>query len=87
MSDTSPLQNQLLAALPADIYQRLQPHIEKGTLKLKEVLYEPGDPITSVYFPYKGLLSLVSKMRNIRSMEVGMVGNEGMVGTAQAASP
>jgi CRP-like cAMP-binding protein len=83
MSDTSPLiENQLLAALPSDIYQRLLPHSEKITLKLKQVLYEAGDPIDDVYFPHKSLLSLVSKLKNGRSVEVGMVGGEGMASTA-----
>ena len=83
MPDTAPpLENRLLAALPADIYRRLHPHLERITLKLKQVLYEEGDVIDYVYFPNNALISLVSKMKNGTSAEVGMVGSEGMVSTS-----
>ena len=83
MPDTAtPIENRLLAALPADIYQHLLPHLEKIKLELRQVLYEAGDAINYVYFPNNALLSLVLKMRNGNSAEVGMVGNEGMVGTS-----
>jgi CRP-like cAMP-binding protein len=83
MPDTAPpLGNRLLAALPADIYRRLLPQLEKITLKLRQVLYEEGDVINYVYFPNQALISLVSKMKNGTSAEVGMVGSEGMVSTA-----
>ena len=83
MADTTPpIENQLLAALPSDIYQRLLPHLEKVTLKLRDVLYEAGDPIDYVYFPHRALLSLVSKFKGGHSIEVGMVGGEGMVSTS-----
>ena len=83
MSDTSPLiENQLLAALPSDIYQRLLPHLEMVTLTLRQVLYEAGDPINDVYFPHRALLSIISKLRDARFVEVGMVGGEGMASTS-----
>jgi CRP-like cAMP-binding protein len=83
MSDSNPLiQNKLLAALPTDIYGRLQPHLEKVTLTLKQVLYEAGGQINDVYFPHRSLLSLISKLRNGHSIEVGMAGGEGMVSPA-----
>jgi CRP-like cAMP-binding protein len=79
---TKPNENQLLAALPADIYKRILPHLETVELKLRQVLYEAGDAVTHAYFPNNSLISLVSKMRNGHSAEVGMVGNEGIVGTS-----
>jgi CRP-like cAMP-binding protein len=80
MPDLSPhIENRLLAALPTVDYQRLLPHLEKVSLKLKQVLYEAGDVIDYVYFPNKALISLVSRMKNGTSAEVGMVGCEGMV--------
>jgi CRP-like cAMP-binding protein len=78
----TPIENRLLASLPADIYQRLLPHLEKITLELRQVLYEDGGAIDYVYFPNNSLISLVSKMRNGNSAEVGMVGCEGMVSTS-----
>jgi len=84
MPDNSPLiENQLLAALSADIYQRrLLPHLEKVSLTLRQALYDAGDPINDVYFPHQALLSLISKLKGGYSVEVGMVGGEGMVSTS-----
>ena len=82
LKSTTPIENRLLAALPADIYQRLLPHLETVTLKLRQVLYEAGDSVNYVYFPNRALLSLVSTMNNGHCAEVGMVGSEGMAPTA-----
>jgi CRP-like cAMP-binding protein len=83
MPDLSlPIENRLLAALPIDDYQRLLPYLEKIALKLRQVLYDAGDVINYVYFPNKALISLVSRMKNGASAEVGMVGSEGMVSTS-----
>ena len=72
--------NQLLAALPAEEYQRLIPHLEPILLPLGTVLYEPGEPINHVYFPNKSVVSLVTALEDGAMVEVGMVGREGMVG-------
>ncbi|HEX8131375.1 MAG TPA: Crp/Fnr family transcriptional regulator [Pyrinomonadaceae bacterium] len=45
-----------------------------------EVLCEPDQPITHVYFPNRGTVSLVSSFEDGGTVEVGMVGNEGMFG-------
>lgn len=72
--------NRLLAALPAEEYQRLVPHLEWITLPLAQVLHEPGDPITHVYFPHRALVSLVSTMEDGSAIEVGLIGGEGITG-------
>ncbi len=74
-------ENRLLAALPRKEYDRLRPHLEKVSLSLKEILYEPKGPIPHVYFPLDGVVSLVIIMDGGFSLEVGIIGNEGMVGT------
>ena len=61
-------------------YKRLQAHLEPVALKFGEVLYEPGKPIQHVYFPVDCLISLLTAVDKRRSLEVGMVGNEGMAG-------
>ncbi len=76
-----PIENRLLAALPDDEYQRLVPHLERVSLPREQVIYDPGEPIRHVYFPHQAIVSLVSTMLNGSTVEVGMVGNEGMVGT------
>ncbi|MBW4499373.1 MAG: Crp/Fnr family transcriptional regulator [Scytonema hyalinum WJT4-NPBG1] len=75
-----PIQNRLLAALPANEYQRLVPHLELVKLSLHQVLYEPNEPITHVYFPHEAVGSLVTSMEDGSTIEVGLVGSEGMVG-------
>ena len=72
--------NQLLAALPEEEYQRLIPHLEDVDLVSGEVLSEPGETMTEVYFPKTAMISLVSIMENGSTTEISLVGKEGMVG-------
>ena len=75
-----PGQNRLLVALPRDDYDRLLPHLEKVFLPLRDILYEANGPITHIYFPLNCVVSLVIT-DNDSTLEVGIIGNEGMVGT------
>lgn len=79
-----PIRNRLLAALPAEEYGRLLPHLESVPLPFMEVLYEGGKPIRHVYFPDDGLISLLIVMGGETVREVGVIGNEGMLGAALA---
>lgn len=73
--------NLALAALPHKEYQRLLTGLlEPVQLTYGQVLYEPAGQIGHVYFPTDCLVSLLTAVDNGRSLEVGMVGNEGMVG-------
>jgi len=72
--------NRLLAALPEAEYQRLVPHLEYVPLPLKQVLYKRGEVIKYVYFPHRAIVSLISTPEEGSIVEVGLVGNEGMVG-------
>ena len=72
--------NLILNALTRDEYERLTAHLEPVNLSLGEVLYHPDQPITHVYFPNHGTISVVSIFEDGGSVEVGMVGNEGMFG-------
>lgn len=80
MVNLSVPQNQLLAALPAEEYQRLAPHLELVTLSLGQVLYRPSEIITEVYFPNREVISLVSLMENGSVTEIGLVDRRGMLG-------
>ena len=53
-------------------------------LEFAEVLYTPGDSLTHVYFPITGFISLVMPVGDGASLEVGLVGNEGMFGVPLA---
>lgn len=72
--------NRLLAALPAKEYQRLLPELESTTLAFAQVIYKPGDTIRHVYFPNDSIVSLLAAEDHHASLEVGMIGNEGMTG-------
>jgi CRP-like cAMP-binding protein len=84
-------ENRLLAALPRAEYARLRPHLKKVSLPLKDILYEANGPIPHVFFPLNGVVSLVIIMDGGVSLEVGTIGNEGIVGTpiflGSASSP
>lgn len=73
-------QNQLLAVLPDEDYQRLHPYLERVPVTVGQVLYDPELPIDSVYFPLNSLISLFYPERDGVMSEVGVVGPEGMVG-------
>lgn len=72
--------NQLLMALPSGEYERLIPYLEPVSLILGQTLYEPKELIKEVYFPLEAMISLVSIMKDGSTTEIGLVGNEGMIG-------
>lgn len=78
----NPLSNHLLAALPVDEFVRLEPHLEPVSLELGEVLYESGDRMTHVYFPTTAIISLLYIMQSGATAEIGIAGNNGLVGIA-----
>lgn len=76
----NPPSNGLLAALPTEIYQRLEPNLKPVSLLIHQVLYEINEPIPYLYFPHSAVVSLVYPMEEGAIIEVGLVGMEGMVG-------
>jgi CRP-like cAMP-binding protein len=82
MSEASAPQskNRILAALPHNVYQRLSPYLKHVTLPHGEVLYEMGGAVEYAYFPFNALISLVTQMKDGSTIEVGLVGSDGMTG-------
>lgn len=76
------LGNQLLAALPDDAYERLRPHLEPMSFSLGDVVYESGGHMRYVYFPTTSHISLLYTMIDGSTAEMGLVGQEGIVGIA-----
>jgi len=72
--------NVILLSLPDNEYDLLRPHLEPTDLPQHKVLHEPGEKIDFTYFLNDGMASLVVLSRDGRSVEVGIVGKEGMVG-------
>ena len=76
------LVNRLLAALSPIQYQCLLPDLKKVWLEDKQVIYQPNEKITEVYFPLDALVSIVSTLKDGSTTEIAVVGNQGMVGLA-----
>ena len=74
------VRNRILDALPHEELARLLPFLEKVDLKKGEIVYLTGDNIQYAYFPEDGLLSLLSTTETGSTVEVAMVGSEGVVG-------
>src|SRR6188472_2019581 len=79
---TEPVENRLLAALPPNEYERLLPNLQQVSFSLGEVVYEFGGQLDYVFFPTTAIISLLYTMENGSSAEMGLTGNDGVVGIA-----
>lgn len=76
--------NHLLAALPAEELAHMLPALEQVQVEIGSVLSHPGDLIDSIYFPHDCLVSLLGVAEGRMTLEVGLVGREGMLGATVA---
>jgi CRP-like cAMP-binding protein len=72
--------NRFLAALPPHIRQRIRPLLKPVAFRRGDVLEHVGAPTEYLYFPDRGLISLMKVLRDGQISEVGVVGTEGMTG-------
>jgi CRP-like cAMP-binding protein len=72
--------NSILAALLAGEYKHLLPRLEHVTLKRGQVIYRADQQIDTVYFPEDAVVAMVDRMDDGRTIEVGIIGREGIVG-------
>ncbi len=72
--------NKLLETLPIHLRNRLQHSCESVNLKFGSILCEPERPLKYVYFPLTGFISLVAVVEGHPPLEMGLIGNEGMLG-------
>lgn len=75
-----PVTNQLLFQLPANERYAFMTACETVELAFGEVLVEPTECVSHVYFPLDGFISLIVKLDDGHRLEVGMAGREGMMG-------
>jgi CRP-like cAMP-binding protein len=74
--------NFLLLALPTLEREHLLPHLQPVTFSLGQVVYEPGERIEYCYFPTSSVVSLLYTTEDGATAEMGLVGNEGVLGVA-----
>ena len=79
-----PVSSLILLSISDSDYRSLRPHLEYVSLPNHLVLHEAGEKLEFAYFPNRGLISLVVVMKDGRTAEAGIVGNEGFTGTLAA---
>ena len=72
--------NVVLSRLSPERLESFRRHLRPVELEVKQAIYQPKRPIKDAYFVEKGMISVVSTMENGRSIEVGTIGREGVVG-------
>src|SRR5688500_248286 len=77
-----PVQNRLLAALSREEYERLLPQLQQVSFSLGAVVYEFAGQLDDVYFTTTSIIALLYTMENGTSAEMGLTGNDGVVGIA-----
>lgn len=76
---SSPFQNLILASLSREAYSRFAPHLQEVSLTAGDVLSEPGLIAENAYFVNTGMVSVLAVLRDGDSLEVGVIGREGVV--------
>jgi CRP-like cAMP-binding protein len=79
-----PVSNLILLSISDGDYISLRPHLEYVELPNHLVLQEAGEKLKFAYFPNRGMISLVVVMKDGKTAEAGIVGNEGFTGTPSA---
>ena len=82
VSTTHTYKNRILAAVPQEDVDRFFESLQPVSLPLKHLIYRIGAPLDSVYFLEEGVASILTSMANGATIEVGMIGSEGVVGVA-----
>jgi CRP-like cAMP-binding protein len=76
--------NRLLQALPAADFEAARPHLQAVDLTYETILVEAGRPLTHIWLPHSGIVSLVVSLSEGQAVEVAMIGSDGVVGAPEA---
>jgi CRP-like cAMP-binding protein len=82
--DGDAVQNAILNAIPESEFNLIRTELEPVALPHRLILHEAGEKIAFAYFLNRGMASLVVLTRDGRSVEIAIVGSEGVVGTPLA---
>jgi hypothetical protein len=77
-----PVENRLLASLPDEVFARLLPHLQPVSFALGGVVYESSERLERLVFPTTCIVSLLYTMTDGATAEMGLVGNDGILGIA-----
>lgn len=83
-SGTISPRNKILLAIPDAEHRLILPHLEPFRFRQQSILHEPAQKLDFAYFPHSGLISLLVATEDGKTVEAGMVGNEGVTGVASA---
>ena len=72
--------NRILSGLPEPEFEQIRASLRRFDMTHGIVLFSADEPITSVYFPLTGAVSLIAELPDGQSTDVAVVGNEGFVG-------
>src|SRR3954453_13917410 len=78
--EPSAVRNRLLAALPPDGFAALAPALRPVELDFRQTLHRPDRPLEAAYFVESGMVSMLAPLEEGQTMEVGIIGSEGLVG-------
>lgn len=81
------LTNGLICALDMPTYEALEPNLTHHEFARDEVFYEPGDAVDYIYFPHRGVVSVLSVMEDGSAIETSTIGRESAVGLLAGLSP
>ena len=81
-SSTAACRNQLLGLLPPIVLDRLKPHLTLVRLVRGDVLFRAREPLQVVHFPETAVVSFVSRLESGETLDVGLVGRDGLAATA-----
>jgi CRP-like cAMP-binding protein len=74
------IKNELLAALPPNVFNALRPDLVHVELEIRTVIYAPEDEVEWVYFPSSGMISILQRTPDSRGIELATIGKEGVLG-------
>jgi CRP-like cAMP-binding protein len=81
------IKNQLLAALPRNVFDALRPDLVHVELKMRTTIYAPEDEIDWIYFPSSGMISILQPTADSRGIELATIGREGALGAIAGLGP